>query len=800
MSRQMLLMLCSLALFCLSPIVCPVASAQQAGEILLAEEGKTTYVIVLPIEANAVVRNAAEELKSTLEKITGAEFPIVSENEIPGGAALLCVGDSQTARELFDGVDFDAFRYDEILILSRGKNILLTGHERRGALYAVVSFLEDTLGCRWWTSTESFIPQCPTLSIPAQNLRYAPQLIYRESFYRDAFEEKFAVRSKCNGNMARISPEWGGHHRFVHFVHSFYPLIPPEEYFKEHPEWFSEIDGVRKAGYPDWISPGAAQREFMESIPEEQRCSGGQLCLSNDEMRAEFTKNALERLRANPGANFISISQNDWRNFCTCEKCREVDEKNGSPAGSLIEFVNKVAADIEKEFPEVWVETLAYQYTRKPPTVVKPRHNVVVRLCTIECSFLQPLESGALNASLKSDIEGWSQIAHQLFVWDYITNFSHYLIPHPNMRVLAPNLRFFVKNKTIGLFEQGDSFTTIGDFVAARNWVVSHLLWNPNLDEKALWDEFFHGYYGAAGTILQEYLDVIHDRAESTDFNLRCFLQDTRGWLDPATILQATEIADAAENAVADDPVLLLRVRRALAAFRLNFLLRYYELALYCKINDLPISGPDDPAKAMRELLAFFEEQGTHVHREAYARYSWENFKSDALGRFPAKPATPPDLPMDWENTLWIDFQDAGMNVAGRDKGWGEKVDDPAASDGRAIRMPGWHFEWAAAQSFPAAIGEKIQNWHVYGAVRCDAKTDEGVGMTCGIYDWAAEKSIVHKTLPVSQIKGEKYVLIDFGTVPLSGTMYIWFAPPKRPDEVQNVYVDRFFLIEEESE
>ncbi|MBE6424712.1 MAG: hypothetical protein E7029_01735 [Planctomycetaceae bacterium] len=69
--------------------------------------------------------------------------------------------------------------------------------------------------------------------------------------------------------------------------------------------------------------------------------------------------------------------------------------------------------------------------------------------------------------------------------------------------------------------------------------------------------------------------------------------------------------------------------------------------------------------------------------------------------------------------------------------------------------------------------------------------------MTCGIYDWKEKKSVSHRNLSVKAIQGETYRLVDLGAHALTDTMYIWFAPPKRDGEVQNVYVDRFFLVEE---
>src|SRR5690606_12356242 len=102
-----------------------------------------------------------------------------------------------------------------------------------------------------------------------------------------------------------------------------------------------------------------------------------QLNLGNEEMRRELTKNALAWIRENPGAGLISISQNDNKNWCRTPYEENLAKKEDSPAGAMIEFVNAVAADIEREYPDFLVETLAYHYTQKAPATIRPRKNVV---------------------------------------------------------------------------------------------------------------------------------------------------------------------------------------------------------------------------------------------------------------------------------------------------------------------------------------------------------------------------------------------------------------------------------------
>ena len=318
------------------------------------------------------------------------------------------------------------------------------------------------------------------------------------------------------------------------YVHTFYGLIPPSKYFATHPKWFSMLKGTR-------VHPMA------------------QLCLTNDEMRQELVKNLKARLRASPAATIASVSQNDWYGNCQCRKCRRLDRRERSPAGTMIHFVNKVAEEIEEEFPHVAISTLAYQYTRRPPHHVKPRPNVIVQLCSIECSFSRPLDHPR-NSRFAGDLVGWSKICKRLYIWDYTTNFKHHLLPHPNLRVLAPNIRFFVRSNAKGIFEQGAPATPGAEMAELRAWVLAKLLWNPELDGKKLVDEFLEGYYGAAGPHLRAYLDVIHDAVEASGDRLGCFSPHTASFLSFETLCSGWRLLAAAEEAVKGKAELLSRV------------------------------------------------------------------------------------------------------------------------------------------------------------------------------------------------------------------------------------------------
>jgi hypothetical protein len=499
----------------------------------IARRGKAAAKIVLGADASETEKWAADELAFFLHLSTGCAIP-VSSNSTPYENRLL-VGEG-AARLAGSGFDAKSLQPEEIFVQTEGHDLILAGGSPRGTLYAVYTFLEVVVGCRWWTQATWNVPSKPSLAIGPISIHYAPPLEYREPFWFVAFDPFWAARNKANGTRAGGDDRRGGRHVYEGFVHTFYPLIPPDRYFASHPEWFSEIDG---------------KRTFENA----------QLCLTNEEMRQELVKNLKIKLRDNPSATIASVSQNDCYSNCTCQRCRAVDEEEGSPSGSLLRFVNAVAADIEAEFPEITIDTLAYQYTRKPPLLARPRPNVIIRLCSIECSFSRPLDDPR-NKAFLDDLEGWSKIADRLFIWDYTTDFSNYIQPHPNYGMLGPNIRLFVKNKVRGIFEQGAYQSWGSEMAELRAWMLAKLLWNPALDAGRLRQEFLNGYYGPAAPQVSKYLNLLENAVSAAGDHLGCFSPTDAQFLSLETMLEAWDILKRAEAKTTKNNEFARRLRR----------------------------------------------------------------------------------------------------------------------------------------------------------------------------------------------------------------------------------------------
>lgn len=579
--------------YCLKLAVTWINGAQQAVtlpfsagkriEYSLFQNGKTDYSIVLGEKASDSEQWAAKELQHWLKEVSGAEFPIRKDSE-PQNPNEIIVGYNRHSIALLDEKErTEPKEFDESFsIRSVGPSILIKGGKARGTLYGVFTFLENELGCRWYTPSVSSIPAKDSYIFNYMNHSESPGIRVRNDFYFEAFEPVWAARNKVNGAM-NYREQPGGLECYWS-VHTFFPLVPPKEFYGTHPEYYSLIDGKRV--YED-----------------------AQLCLTNPDVLRIVTERILDVIRKNPQYLIYSVSQNDWRNPCQCDACQAIAQREESESGPVVWFVNQVAEAVEKEFPDKFIGTLAYQYTRKPCKTLKPRHNVVIRLCSIECCFAHDFLNCPENESFVKDIQGWAAIAPHIYIWDYVVNFSHYIMPYPNFRVLQPNLQYFRDHNAIGIMEQAAYQGRGGEFAELRAYLISKLLWNPNCDVEQVINDFMYGYYGRSGQYVRQYFDLLHNRL-TPDTHIHLGLQPDNRLFSDEFIEQAQAIFEQAKT-VAETPEIRKRVEMASLPI------------LYLKCKRDPQKAVNDGTYrlfceiAQREGVTYYAESG-QSHREAF--------------------------------------------------------------------------------------------------------------------------------------------------------------------------------------
>jgi len=525
-----------------------LVSSRSLPATTLALDGKPQMTIVLAKDAIAAEVTAAEELATYLAKITGGTFAVVDETAARSGPCLY-VGPTEFARK--HGLDCAAWGPERWALRSEGPDVMLVGGRPRGTLYAVYHFLEDELGVHWWNAYEEHVPKRPTLKVDSLDREGEPRFRYRDIYLLYARDGgRFGVRNRLNGQgCGAIDAALGGgvYYGPPNGVHTFYFYIPPKEFFDTHPEWFSLVDGKRTA-------------------------DRAQLCLTNPGLRAavvEKLKGYIEQARADaerakrmPPLDF-DISQNDWGGMCQCDDCQAIVRREGSESGPLVDFLNFVADAVCDAHPDIRINTLAYQMTEDPPKSLRPRDNVLPRLCDTNANLLRPITHEA-NRKFAERLATWGQVAKQLRIWDYAVTYTpHPGLPLPTVHTYAPDYRYFAEHNVEGVFTEHEH-AILADMRDLKIWMMIKLLEDPYREDAALLAEFTDGFYGAAGPAIRRYLAELQAAAEAANANVNWFPAISQyTYLTCEFLARGQAVFDEAEAAVGSDAAILARVRHA---------------------------------------------------------------------------------------------------------------------------------------------------------------------------------------------------------------------------------------------
>jgi hypothetical protein len=441
-----------------------------AGPVKVVKAGKPQGGIQLPDRPTPMETNAAVELQHWIKELTGATLDIKAGKA--GGSRIAIRTDGSLGDEGY------------AIAVNRGQ-IILSGGKTRGVLNAVYALLEEDLGWRYYASDSIRLPKTNTLVIAPVARRYIPQLKIRDPFYASAFDPAWSLRNRANAPNAAVPEEQGGHMDYAGmFVHTAAQIVPPDNYFKEHPDYFAQAaDGTRTTA---------------------------QLCATHPDVVKIAIAYVRQVLRDNPHTEIVSVSKNDCQVSCLCPRCKKLRDEEGSDMANQLFLVNQVAQAIEAEYPNVIIDTLAYLETIQVPKTVRPRKNVAIRLCNDAVGAWSYPFKPAEQCETAKLISAWGAVHHRIYIWDYNVNFSHYLAPMPNLDVMVANIRFWIKNHAEGVMLEG-GYQGPAERDQFKSWVAAKLLWNPALDERALARDFIQGHYGNAAPALEEY-EVLLER------------------------------------------------------------------------------------------------------------------------------------------------------------------------------------------------------------------------------------------------------------------------------------------------
>ncbi len=510
-----------------------------AQELILASNNASEYKIVIPAKASKLELRAASVLQDYFQRVSGVQLPIIADAAKPGTPAIYI---GHTSKEKKIPVNLPA---EGSLLITDGKDLVIYGGSGKGLIYGVYGFIEKYLHCKKLSDGPAIITTAKQVLVPGSiRDESKPQFIYREVYYPASQDPEYLEWNR----LQQFEDLWGL------WGHSYDKLAPAKTYFSTHPEYYAEVKGKRQPT---------------------------QLCLSNENVYKIVVDGLKTRMAQNPDAIYWSVSPNDDIDDCACDKCKAANDEQGSPSGSLIKFVNRVAG----AFPDKVITTLAYGYTHRAPKSLKPLNNVYIFLSNIDAYRDKPLATEGSAAAFRNDLKAWRALTPNLFVWDYITQFTNYLAPFPNFHTLQPNMQFMKENGVKGMFVQG-SGDTYGEWAELRSYVTAKLLQNDTANVKELTAGFLKDYYGAAAPFLQQYIDLIQEKMIASHRKLDIYGNPVNEWnsyLTPELLDEYSAIFDKAEAATDGNGTLQERVTRARLPLEYTVLqeMRFYGIEKY---------------------------------------------------------------------------------------------------------------------------------------------------------------------------------------------------------------------------
>ena len=489
MPRRLLSSILLLAALILTGRLCAQMTAPAPSFVLVDEKTPPCPVVVLPKTAGHE-RQAAVLLTNYLTRISGQPFKIVEAATPPEGRAIL-VG--AVAGPVPSGVPGDGFA-----IKADGQTLRFMGATPMATAFAVTTFLEENLGCRFWSWDEEEIPSKPAIVVgPIERTQKAVFL------QGEVWNEEAQTRDKGFVYKAR-----GKSTETMTGNHTLYTLLTP--WAKAHPDAWPLDEKTGKRGPNDlhfcYLATGIA------------------------EALAEALGKVVEAKQGNV-KNFIYFAgMGDWYGgTCRCDTCQKVyeEEKWTRPDGkvvlpgssTLLRMINRTAELLEQKYPGVRVGTLAYMSLEAPPGLTKPRDNVIIQIPHLRHCQAHPVEACDANYNYRENVKRWCELAPgRVYIWDYNVNFGgNFMYPFPTLHPMAENLRYYAKLGCAGVAIQGNYVSMGSDLIVAKNYVLRKVMWNPELKTEDLLAEFCKGYYGPVAAEMLDYIHLQEGLAGSKD-------------------------------------------------------------------------------------------------------------------------------------------------------------------------------------------------------------------------------------------------------------------------------------------
>ncbi len=496
-------------------------SDETVGKITIAGRNIAEYTIVVTNPENANMTFAASELQRYVEKASGIELDIAE-------------GESDAAYKITLLEDMgDTLGTDGFSITVRDGQLTIMGGALRGTMYGVYELIEEYIGYRFYGYYESELFEADAVNVDeGLTDTQIPDSRYRDnkvSPYKDIDVYYSVIKRKLNGASVDNASYGYGVNRTGPHAHSF-DYYANEDYFAVGSGKFRHCLSDFNMYYSDeddGEEDGIIQKSTYQLVLENMCALLDARIASGQEIGKQITE--------------VSCSYASSLTYCTCYDrktgtgCRETSKAEGSYAGPLVDFVNKIEEEISAKYPGVRVITNAYSQIRVPPKTKTLNDNVVLLYCwngcvnhsieNCECEsdgLIEDKSGGAnypamlgSNKTEKAYYLGWMEHCSQAYIWYYPTNIYYSLAPLSNTFKIYDDMRWFMENKAVGFYVVGTSNDAFDDMNA---YLISEMMWDKDITREEydkMIGEYLAYHYGPGWENIYQYLKMLEEAGNS---------------------------------------------------------------------------------------------------------------------------------------------------------------------------------------------------------------------------------------------------------------------------------------------
>jgi hypothetical protein len=556
------------------------AAAEETPNLALSANGEARATIVVSATPSPAAKKAAKVLAEHLHQISGARFDVVDDAKIPEDTNYIAVGESSLTQSL--GVSAKGLGAGGIRIRTFPNALVLLGPDQatpldpNGTLYAVTTFLEDSLGCRflWPGELGKVVPHNKSMVVRPIDRSMTPMLQQRRIRNmswgdRDAAgivrlgvtaEEYHRQRSTAEATVSedggwftwqRLGGSLGlpGGHAFTHAW---------EKWSKDHPAWFA----LQANGSRDQSQFGTTRSRF---------------CVSNLELIDAIANEKIEELnrQGSRPVKAVSIGPNDGgrASFCMCESCKKLDAPDGnkvmlwdftsgkrrdfqhvSLTDRYVWFWNEIAKRVCKVHPDAWLTADAYSVYTDPPRRRQLHPNVSIRFVDIAYTDDVQRKTG------RARWDAWSEKASKIYFRpNLLLAARRQGTPMVYVHKMGEDFCYLAHHSMIGT--DMDACTHNWATQGLNFYIAARLHWNPDLNVDEEIDDYCRTGFGSAVDPVKRYfarLEKLTDQIAAAEPALHPTAPYTAEVITELSSL--LDEADRAAAAVGDGEKVLKRI------------------------------------------------------------------------------------------------------------------------------------------------------------------------------------------------------------------------------------------------